>query len=117
MVSGCTWFYKVETGDLCYEIAADAGISVASFESMNPAVGSDCDILAGYYVCLGTTGSPRTITAGSPVASSVAAATTSAGSASSVAAATTSAGSAGSVPQPVQVCSPGQIPGFSMLSL
>ncbi|KAK4031910.1 hypothetical protein C8A01DRAFT_41650 [Parachaetomium inaequale] len=70
MASGCTRFYLVESGDNCSLIATDAGISLSTFYSLNPAVGSSCGfLLAGYYVCIGTgSAAPTTITSGKPVA-------------------------------------------------
>ncbi|KAI1131229.1 LysM domain protein [Nemania abortiva] len=54
MVTNCDTFHKVVSGDSCYDIAAAAGIALASFYSWNPAVGSTCATLyLGYYVCIG----------------------------------------------------------------
>ncbi|KAJ4417419.1 hypothetical protein N0V82_006186 [Gnomoniopsis sp. IMI 355080] len=51
MVSTCSSFYFVQSGDTCYDIAADNGITLAEFYEWNPAVGDDCATLqAGYYV-------------------------------------------------------------------
>ncbi|KAL7929521.1 hypothetical protein V8C35DRAFT_331597 [Trichoderma chlorosporum] len=69
MVSGCSWFYLVEANDSCYDIAQDAGISLDSLYSMNPEIGTSCgSLLSGFYICLGTTGAPKTVTSGTPVA-------------------------------------------------
>ncbi|KAK3491815.1 hypothetical protein B0T13DRAFT_490449 [Neurospora crassa] len=61
MVSGCKKFHKgrgnvstVASGDQCGTIATRYGISLASFYSWNPAVGSSCQTLwLDYYVCVG----------------------------------------------------------------
>ncbi|KAJ5660691.1 carbohydrate-binding module family 50 protein [Penicillium longicatenatum] len=77
MVSGCLRFYYVESGDDCYDIALDAGISLDNFYSWNPAV-SDCsDLEVGFFVCIGTSGQATTITSGTPVAASATATATS----------------------------------------
>ena len=69
MVSGCSWFYLVEANDSCYNIAQEAGISLDSLYSMNPALGTSCEgLLSDFYICLGTTGAPKTVTSGTPVA-------------------------------------------------
>ena len=68
MVSSCVRFYYVESGNDCYDIALDAGISLTSFYAYNPAVGSDCGGLeAGVFVCIATSGPGTTITSGPPV--------------------------------------------------
>ncbi|KAK3933515.1 hypothetical protein QBC46DRAFT_326379 [Diplogelasinospora grovesii] len=68
MVSSCSRFYLVESGDSCSMIATDAGITLTQFYSMNPAVGTSCqDLEAGVYVCIGTTGAGTTIASGTPV--------------------------------------------------
>ncbi|CCC12068.1 hypothetical protein SMACR_02289 [Sordaria macrospora] len=54
MVSGCKKFHKVASGDQCGTIATRYSISLASFYSWNPAVGSSCQTLwLDYYVCVG----------------------------------------------------------------
>lgn len=69
MTTSCVRFYYVESGDGCWAIATDAGITTDQFYSWNPAVGTDCsDLEAGTYVCIGTSGPATTITAGTPVA-------------------------------------------------
>ncbi|OJJ48046.1 hypothetical protein ASPZODRAFT_141589 [Penicilliopsis zonata CBS 506.65] len=65
MISTCDDFYLVVSGDECGTIAADAGISLATFYAWNPAVGTSCAYLdVGDYVCIGvlggTTASPTT---------------------------------------------------------
>jgi hypothetical protein len=68
MVTGCIRFYRVQSGNDCYDIALDAGIALTDFYSWNPAVGSDCSGLqADVFVCIGTSGYATTITSGDPV--------------------------------------------------
>lgn len=55
------------TGDTCYDLAEDNGISLDDFYAWNPAVGSSCAGLdTGYYVCVGIiaggTATPTTTT-------------------------------------------------------
>lgn len=58
MVSNCTDFYYVISGDDCYDIAQSQGISLSDFYSWNPAVGNDCrGLQADYYVCVGVNSS------------------------------------------------------------
>jgi hypothetical protein len=53
MVSGCTSFYLVVSGDGCWAIANDNGIELEDFYDWNPAIGTDCAILwPDYYVCV-----------------------------------------------------------------
>ena len=67
MSAGCERFYLVKSGNDCFDIALDAGISLTTFYSYNPGVGSSCGTLqAGYYVCIGISGPPVTITSGTP---------------------------------------------------
>ncbi|KAJ5933735.1 carbohydrate-binding module family 50 protein [Penicillium verhagenii] len=68
MVSGCLRFYYVESGDGCYDIALDAGISLDDFYSWNPAVSDCADLEASVFVCIGISGQATTITSGTPVA-------------------------------------------------
>ncbi|KAK7918376.1 hypothetical protein PG985_010250 [Apiospora marii] len=52
MVQTCKRFHSVVAGDSCYDIAAGAGISLDTFYSWNPAIGSDCGSLwVDYNVC------------------------------------------------------------------
>ena len=52
MVPNCDEFHEVIAGDTCYDIAVDAGISLADFYDWNEAVGLDCaGLWEGYYVC------------------------------------------------------------------
>lgn len=68
MVSGCERFYKVESGDSCYNIAQEAGIALSDFYAWNPAVGNSCTGLqANVYVCIGLSGPITTISTGTPV--------------------------------------------------
>ncbi|KAL4883886.1 hypothetical protein BJY04DRAFT_226219 [Aspergillus karnatakaensis] len=63
IIDTCKRFYMVAAGDTCAEIAADNGITLNSFYTWNPAVGSDCRALwGGYYVCVGIAGETTTTT-------------------------------------------------------
>jgi hypothetical protein len=54
MISTCDIFYDVVSGDSCYDIANDHGISLDSFYAWNPAVKTDCSGLQpNEYVCIG----------------------------------------------------------------
>ncbi|GAB0145625.1 hypothetical protein EsHS_00006051 [Epichloe bromicola] len=54
MVENCNKFYKVKSGDGCYDIAAANEISLDVFYSFNPTVGNDCSkLFLDYYVCVG----------------------------------------------------------------
>lgn len=54
MVENCNKFYKVKSGDGCYDIAAGNDISLDAFYSFNPTVGNDCSkLFLDYYVCVG----------------------------------------------------------------
>lgn len=54
MVENCNKFYKVKSGDGCYDIAAGNDISLDVFYSFNPTVGNDCSkLFPDYYVCVG----------------------------------------------------------------
>jgi LysM repeat protein len=58
MVGNCDAFYDVQSGDGCYQIAAQFNIALTDFYAWNPAVGSSCSgLFAGYYVCVGVIGS------------------------------------------------------------
>ncbi|KAH8802952.1 hypothetical protein F5884DRAFT_903558 [Xylogone sp. PMI_703] len=53
MVSGCTQFYQVVSGDTCTGVVEKFGISISQFETWNPSVGSGCFfMLAGDYYCV-----------------------------------------------------------------
>lgn len=68
MANGCIRFYEVESGDNCYKISQDSGISLADFYAWNPAVKNDCSrLLVGEFVCIGRLGYATTITTGAPV--------------------------------------------------
>lgn len=71
MVSGCSNFYKVKSGDGCDKIAQDNHISRNDFNSWNPSVKNDCTgLLADVYVCVARDGSaaPTTTNSGNGVA-------------------------------------------------
>lgn len=54
MVSDCSSFYKVKSGDGCYDIANDEKIALDDFYSWNPTVQTDCSgLVADVYVCVG----------------------------------------------------------------
>ncbi|KAI7585200.1 hypothetical protein KC343_g19634, partial [Hortaea werneckii] len=58
MTKSCNDFYKVKSGDGCYDIASHYGISLEDFYTYNPAVGDDCSTLyPDNYVCVGVTSS------------------------------------------------------------
>jgi hypothetical protein len=67
MVAGCGRFYKVRTGDTCFNIAQAADISLDTFYSWNPAINKCAGLQANVFVCIGL-GGPwfTTITTGSP---------------------------------------------------
>lgn len=53
-ISTCTKFHEVVSGDYCYQIETDAGISSDDFFKWNSGINSDCsNIYLGYYVCIG----------------------------------------------------------------
>ncbi|KAH6871038.1 hypothetical protein B0T10DRAFT_611351 [Thelonectria olida] len=55
MTSGCTKFYKVQSGDYCYKICEDNKISQEDFIKWNPSVKSDCSVVEkGVYYCIAT---------------------------------------------------------------
>lgn len=57
MVSDCTSFYKVVSGDGCWATANDHGISLDELYEWNPSLGSDCSALwPDYYLCIGVDG-------------------------------------------------------------
>ena len=54
ITENCNAFYKVQSGDGCYAIATQYGISLDDFYSYNPAVSNDCSTLyPDFYVCVG----------------------------------------------------------------
>ncbi|KZV97967.1 hypothetical protein EXIGLDRAFT_832561 [Exidia glandulosa HHB12029] len=56
---GCTRTHTAVAGDTCTTIAASAGISVATFESLNPSINSACtNLQIGTAYCIGTGGAP-----------------------------------------------------------
>ncbi|KAI0141570.1 carbohydrate-binding module family 50 protein [Xylariaceae sp. FL1272] len=63
IASNCNRFYLVKEGDACGDIADTYGITLQTFYTWNPAVGSTCKtLLAGDYVCVGTLSSTVTTT-------------------------------------------------------
>ncbi|KAI5457371.1 hypothetical protein BGZ63DRAFT_342493, partial [Mariannaea sp. PMI_226] len=54
MTKDCTKFYLMQSGDLCWSMAQNAGITLDQFYAWNPAVGSDCgNLWPDYYYCIG----------------------------------------------------------------
>ncbi|KAL2854915.1 hypothetical protein BJY01DRAFT_257326 [Aspergillus pseudoustus] len=54
MGSRCRTFYRVSSGDGCYDIATRHGITLEQVYAYNPAVDADCSGLwLDYYVCVG----------------------------------------------------------------
>lgn len=65
MTGSCNKFYKVVSGDGCYDIAAANSIALSDFYAWNPAVKTDCSGLwPDYYVCVGLIAgsTPTTVT-------------------------------------------------------
>lgn len=76
VVSDCNILYLVKATDSCSSIASQNGISLATFYTWNPAVGSSCNMLfPDYYVCVGITGGTTFTT--SPVSTTSTISTTS----------------------------------------
>ncbi|KZF20520.1 carbohydrate-binding module family 50 protein [Xylona heveae TC161] len=49
----CSKYYKIQSGDGCWDIEHDNNITADQFNAWNPDVGSDCSNLwPGYYVCV-----------------------------------------------------------------
>jgi LysM repeat protein len=54
MVSDCTKFYLVQSGDGCYDIASAEGVALSDLYAWNPALNGDCSGLwPDYYICVG----------------------------------------------------------------
>jgi hypothetical protein len=54
VVSNCKSFHLVKSGDSCWSIYTDAGITFNQFVSWNKQVDSGCgNFWLGYYVCTG----------------------------------------------------------------
>ncbi|KAL3430313.1 hypothetical protein BDV09DRAFT_189365 [Aspergillus tetrazonus] len=54
IISTCTQYYLVQSGDSCYSIEQEYLITSTEFYTWNPDVGTDCSALwSGYYVCIG----------------------------------------------------------------
>ncbi|OLN88297.1 LysM domain-containing protein-like protein 1 [Colletotrichum chlorophyti] len=57
LISTCSRFHLVESGNTCEVIVSQYGIALGDFYEWNPAVGSACTGLwLGYYVCIGVPG-------------------------------------------------------------
>ncbi|EPE06553.1 hypothetical protein F503_02681 [Ophiostoma piceae UAMH 11346] len=53
-ISTCAKFHEVVSGDYCYLIETEAGISSDDFFKWNTGINTDCsNIYLGYYVCIG----------------------------------------------------------------
>lgn len=53
-IDTCKTWHLVASGDDCWQIEQDNGITAAQFNTWNPQVGSDCaGLWLGYYVCVG----------------------------------------------------------------
>lgn len=77
IAANCNKYYFVEIGDGCAAIASTYGITLADFYSWNPAVGTSCQSLqAGYYVCVGVSGSTTSTTTTKPTTTTKAPITT-----------------------------------------
>ncbi|EPE09532.1 hypothetical protein F503_07308 [Ophiostoma piceae UAMH 11346] len=49
----CSTYHKIVSGDYCYLIETDNGISDTDFRALNTGINSDCsNLLLGYYVCV-----------------------------------------------------------------
>ncbi|KAI0903549.1 hypothetical protein F4823DRAFT_269713 [Ustulina deusta] len=69
IAANCDKFLLVTSGNTCSNISTTEAITLDDFYAWNPAVGDTCaDLLAGYYVCVGVSGTP-TSTVSSPTAS------------------------------------------------
>lgn len=54
IVGNCKSYHQVKSGDSCWSIYTDAGITLAQFRSYNKQIDSNCSNLwLGYYVCTG----------------------------------------------------------------
>jgi LysM repeat protein len=62
MVTNCSRFYEVQTGDTCTTIASDAGVTIAQLADWNTEIGGTActGIWAGYYLCTGVIGGTPT---------------------------------------------------------
>ncbi|KAH1669671.1 hypothetical protein KXV65_004749 [Aspergillus fumigatus] len=77
IAANCNKYYFVEIGDGCAAIASTYSITLADFYSWNPAVGTSCQSLqAGYYVCVGVSGSTTSTTTTKPTTTTKAPITT-----------------------------------------
>lgn len=54
IISTCTDYYKVQTGDSCYTILNSVGADLSSFREWNTEVDAGCtNLWVDYYVCVG----------------------------------------------------------------
>lgn len=53
-INTCKTWHLAASGDGCWSIEQEYGITTAQFNAWNPKVGSDCaNLWLGYYVCVG----------------------------------------------------------------
>ncbi|KAF8961089.1 hypothetical protein BDZ97DRAFT_1256265 [Flammula alnicola] len=50
--SPCKTVYTVASGDFCFAIASNAGITVAQLMALNPFIDSNCDLQVGWNLCV-----------------------------------------------------------------
>ncbi|OCK76037.1 carbohydrate-binding module family 50 protein [Lepidopterella palustris CBS 459.81] len=48
----CSKTYTVASGDYCYKIWTDNGLTEAQFRALNPSLDAGCDLIAGQVVCV-----------------------------------------------------------------
>ncbi|KJZ69800.1 hypothetical protein HIM_10818 [Hirsutella minnesotensis 3608] len=61
IVKDCGKFYKVKSGDGCYNIAQSNSIALSDLYSWNPALKGDCSgLFPDYYICVGRSATPTT---------------------------------------------------------
>jgi hypothetical protein len=63
MTCGCTKFYKIASGDGCWQIANDNGISLDNFYAWNPANAACKNLFPGDNVCIAKGAATPTTTA------------------------------------------------------
>jgi hypothetical protein len=52
MLAGCTQFHYIVSGEDCSTVLPKYGLSVATFTTWNPDVGSACSLWLNYYYCV-----------------------------------------------------------------
>ncbi|KAL5337695.1 hypothetical protein BJX70DRAFT_368556 [Aspergillus crustosus] len=54
IITNCYAFHLIESGDSCWSITTEAGITVEQFRAWNTQVDAQCSNLwQGYWVCVG----------------------------------------------------------------